>query len=73
MHRRTPGPRTPAQILIRWSLQRGLIVLPKSTHRDRIAQNAEVFDFELSAAEMTALDALDRTEGTDRALETTWW
>lgn len=64
---------TPAQILIRWSLQRGLIVLPKSTHRDRLRQNADVFDFELSVDEMTALDSLDRTGGTDRALERTWW
>ncbi|MFG1604666.1 aldo/keto reductase [Actinoplanes sp. NPDC049265] len=65
--------RTPAQILIRWSLQRGLIVLPKSTHQDRIAQNAEVFDFELTGDELAALDALDRTGGTGRALERTWW
>ena len=65
--------RAPAQVLIRWSLQRGLIVLPKSTHRDRIVANGDVFDFELSDADMDALDALDRTGGTSRALERPWW
>lgn len=65
--------RTPAQILIRWAIQHGLVVLPKSTHRERIQQNAQVFDFELSDEDMTALDGLDRTGGTDRALEHPWW
>ena len=65
--------RTPAQVLIRWSVQRELVVLPKSTHRERIAQNAEVFDFTLSGEDMAALDALDATDGTDQARESTWW
>ena len=65
--------RTPAQVLIRWSVQRELVVLPKSTHRERIAQNAEVFDFTLSEEDMAALDALDRTGGTEQARESTWW
>ena len=65
--------RTPAQVLIRWSVQRGVVALPKSTHRDRIEQNAQVFDFELSARDMAALDGLDRTGGTDRGLERRWW
>ena len=65
--------RTPAQVLIRWSVQRQLVVLPKSTHRERIAQNAEVFDFTLSGEDMAALDALDGTGGTDQARESTWW
>jgi diketogulonate reductase-like aldo/keto reductase len=65
--------RTPAQVLVRWSLQRDLVVLPKSTHRDRIEENAQVFDFELSDDDMAALDALDTTAGTDRALERNWW
>ena len=65
--------RTPAQVLLRWSLQRGLVVIPKSTHRERIAENAQIFDFTLSEEDMAALDALDRTGGTDRALERTWW
>jgi 2,5-diketo-D-gluconate reductase A len=65
--------RTPAQVLIRWALQRGLIVLPKSTHRERIESNARVFDFTLTAEDMAALDGLDRTGGTDRAHERPWW
>ncbi len=65
--------RTPAQVLLRWSLQRGLVLIPKSTHRERIEENAQIFDFSLSDTDMAALDALDRTNGTDRALERTWW
>jgi diketogulonate reductase-like aldo/keto reductase len=65
--------RTPAQVLVRWCLERDLVVLPKSTHRERIEENAAIFDFPLSAEDMAALDALDTTDGTDRALESTWW
>ena len=65
--------RTPAQVLLRWGLQRDLIVLPKSTHRDRIAENAGVFDFELSERDMAELDALDRSGGAERAREGKWW
>ncbi|BCJ34083.1 2,5-diketo-D-gluconic acid reductase [Actinocatenispora thailandica] len=65
--------RTPAQVLIRWALQRGLVVLPKSTHRERIESNAQVFDFALTDEDMAALDGLDRTGGTDRAQENAWW
>ena len=65
--------RTPAQVLLRWGLQRGIVVIPKSTNRDRIKANAEIFGFTLSEQEMAALDALDRTGGTERALEGKWW
>jgi len=65
--------RTPAQVLLRWCLQHGVPIIPKSTHRERIAENGQVFDFTLSDDDMAALDALDQTRGTDRALERTWW
>jgi diketogulonate reductase-like aldo/keto reductase len=65
--------RTPAQVLIRWCLQRDTIVIPKSTHRERIEANANVFDFELSGQDMDALDALDGTGGTAEAREGKWW
>jgi diketogulonate reductase-like aldo/keto reductase len=61
--------RTPAQVLLRWCLQHDLPVLPKSTHRERIAENALIFDFVLSDTDMAELDALDQTGGTDRASE----
>jgi len=51
--------RTPAQVLLRWGLQHGLVVLPKSVRRERIAENAQLFDFTIPPAEMAALDALD--------------
>ncbi|OCF34511.1 hypothetical protein I316_03552 [Kwoniella heveanensis BCC8398] len=51
-----------AQVLIRWSLQRGFIPLPKSDTKERIISNMEVFDFELSDAQMDALNALDQDE-----------
>jgi 2,5-diketo-D-gluconate reductase A len=65
--------RTPAQVLLRWCVQRGVPVIPKSTHRERIEENARIFDFTLSDEDVAALDALDRTGGTDRALERAWW
>jgi diketogulonate reductase-like aldo/keto reductase len=58
--------RTPAQILIRWALQRDLVVIPKSTRRERIEENAQVFDFEIGDDAMKALNSLD--EG----LRTSW-
>ncbi len=51
--------KTPAQVLIRWSLQLGNVVIPRSSSAERIAQNVDVFDFELTAAHMDALSALD--------------
>jgi diketogulonate reductase-like aldo/keto reductase len=65
--------RSAAQVLLRWCWQRDTVMIPKSTHRERIEENAQIFDFELSGEAMAALDALDRTGGTDRALEQKWW
>ena len=51
--------KTPAQVMLRWGLQRRRSVIPKSTKPARIAENIAVFDFELSADELTAIDGLD--------------
>jgi diketogulonate reductase-like aldo/keto reductase len=59
--------RTPAQVLLRWAIQHGAVVIPKSRDRERIVSNALVFDFELSADDMRLLDALDTTGGTGKA------
>jgi 2,5-diketo-D-gluconate reductase A len=52
--------RSAAQVVLRWHVQRGDIVFPKSVSPQRIAQNFEVFDFELSSADVTRIDALDQ-------------
>jgi diketogulonate reductase-like aldo/keto reductase len=65
--------RSPAQVLLRWCIEREIPVIPKSTHRERIAENAHIFDFSLPAEDRAALDELDQTDGTDRARESTWW
>ncbi len=65
--------RTAAQVLLRWGVQHDLIVLPKSTHRHRIEENAQIFDFALSEQDMAELDGCDGTGGTDRAVERKWW
>jgi 2,5-diketo-D-gluconate reductase A len=51
--------RTPAQVMIRWHLQQGRSAIPKSTNPGRIAENFDVFDFELSSKELAAIDSLD--------------
>jgi len=51
--------KTPAQVMLRWHLQQGRSVIPKSTNPARIAENIDVFDFELSTEELAAIDALD--------------
>jgi len=65
--------RTPAQVMLRWVVQRGVPVIPKSTHRERIVENSRIFDFSLGEADIAALDGLDRTGGTGRALGNKWW
>jgi len=59
--------RTPAQVMLRWAVQHGAVVIPKSQDRERIRANARIFDFELAPDDMAALDGLDRTGGAARA------
>ncbi|MDX6562514.1 MAG: hypothetical protein QOD65_2328, partial [Gaiellales bacterium] len=65
--------RTAAQVMLRWGLEHGFIVLPKSDRRERQIENAAIFDFSLGAQDLAELDGLDRTGGTDRAHEHPWW
>jgi 2,5-diketo-D-gluconate reductase A len=65
--------RTPAQVLLRWCVERGIPLIAKSAHPDRIAENAQLFDFKLTDQDIAELDALDRTSRTTAALENTWW
>ena len=51
--------KTPAQIMLRWVIQHDVVVIPKSTHEERIIENSKIFDFELSEEEMKSLDNLD--------------
>ncbi len=55
--------RTPAQIVLRWHMQQGIAAIPKSANRRRIAENLAVFDFRLTAADMSAISALARPDG----------
>ncbi|GHU64731.1 oxidoreductase [Clostridia bacterium] len=59
--------KTVAQIILRWEIQRGIVTIPKSVHKERIIQNFEVFDFTLSDEDMFALSALNQNQrvGTD--------
>jgi 2,5-diketo-D-gluconate reductase A len=54
--------KSPAQVILRWHMQHGRIAIPKSARRERMAENINVFDFELTAKEMASIDALDRGE-----------
>lgn len=51
--------KTTAQVMLRWNLQRGVVVIPKSIHRERMVENLDAFDFELTSEEMAAIAALD--------------
>lgn len=54
--------KTPAQVMLRWHMQRGIVVIPKSTHIERMEENFNVFDFTLSAEDMETIAALDKAE-----------
>jgi diketogulonate reductase-like aldo/keto reductase len=51
--------KTPAQLIIRWGLQHGLVVIPKSTIEERIRENSQVFDFDISDDDLRSLDSLN--------------
>ncbi|MCI6255267.1 MAG: aldo/keto reductase [Clostridiales bacterium] len=54
--------KTAAQVILRWHLQRGVVVIPKSTHIERMEENFRVFDFKLSSEDMAAISALDKKQ-----------
>jgi len=56
--------KTPAQILLRWDLQKGVVTIPKSVNKDRVFSNAQIFDFVISPEDMTTIDALDQNKRT---------
>jgi len=58
--------KTPAQVVLRWHLQHGFIVFPKSVRRERLEENLDVLDFELTDAEVSAIDAMDSGDGSGR-------
>ena len=55
--------KTPAQIILRWHIQSGFITIPKSVHPQRIKENFEIFDFELTDEEMNEINKLDGKKG----------
>ncbi|WP_085371291.1 aldo/keto reductase [Leifsonia sp. NCR5] len=59
--------RTPGQVVLRWHIQNGLVVIPKSSNAQRLAENFDVFGFELDAADLTGIDTLD--EGPDAGVD----
>jgi len=65
--------KSPAQVVLRWHLQNGIVVIPKSNSRQRMAENFDVFDFELSADEMAGLDALDQGKRVGSDPDTATW
>ena len=54
--------KTTGQVILRWLIQRGIVVIPKSVHHERIVANSKIFDFELSHEEMDQIRTLDRNE-----------
>ena len=54
--------KTPAQVILRWQIQSGYIAIPGSSNPEHIAENFNIFDFELSGEEMDRLDGLNRSE-----------
>jgi diketogulonate reductase-like aldo/keto reductase len=60
--------RTPAQVMLRWAVQKGAVVIPKSSREERIRSNAAIFDFALSESDLRRLDSLNRRRGPTAAV-----
>ncbi len=56
--------KTPAQVVLRWNVQHGVVTIPKSVRHERLVENAGIFDFEIAPADMERIDSLDRGERT---------
>jgi diketogulonate reductase-like aldo/keto reductase len=54
--------KNPVQITLRWMIQRGIVAIPKSGQKQRIWENADIFDFEIEAGDLALIDRLDRNE-----------
>ena len=54
--------KTPAQVILRWDVERGIITIPKSVRKKRIKENFDIFDFRLTKEEITAIDLLERND-----------
>lgn len=54
--------KTEAQIVLRWNLQKDVVTIPKSVHRDRIFSNSQIFDFEITEEDMRLIDGLDKNQ-----------
>lgn len=61
--------KTPTQVLIRYQIQRGHMVIPKSVHKERIVENMDVFDFELTSKDMELINSFDRNGRTCDMIE----
>ncbi|CEA14614.1 Glyoxal reductase [Fermentimonas caenicola] len=56
--------KSPAQVVLRWNIQKGIVTIPKSSHEERLAENIDIFDFRLSDDEIKQIDKLDRNRRT---------
>lgn len=54
--------KSPAQVILRWNLQSGVVVIPKTTHKERLIQNASIYDFELSKQDIARIDAMNKNQ-----------
>jgi len=54
--------KTPAQIVLRWDIQNQIVVIPKSVHKERIIENSQIFDFQLSPDDMQRIDGLNKNK-----------